>query len=137
MSEDNKAIARKVYEIVSTGDFGRAEEIVDTDAPDNELLPDDPPAKLIDTFKETFAEAREGFPDLSITVEEVMAEGDRVAARVTMRGTHRGEFQGIAPTGKRVEVKAIDMFRISGGKIVEHWGHADDPSDFLRKSQCS
>jgi hypothetical protein len=60
-----------------TGDFERAEEIVDQDAPDNELLQDDPPAKLIDTFKETFAEAREGFPDLSIAVEDVMAEGDR------------------------------------------------------------
>src|SRR5215213_11194663 len=137
MSEDNKAIARRVYEIVSTGDFGRAGEIVDTDAPDNELLPDDPPAKLIDTFKETFAEAREGFPDLSVTVEEVMAEGDRVAARVTIRGTHHGEFQGIAPTGKRVEVKAMDMFRISNGKIVEHWGHADDPTGYLRQTQCS
>jgi predicted ester cyclase len=53
-----------------------------------------------------------------------------------MRGTHRGAFQGIAPTGKRVEVRAIDMFRISGGKIVEHWGHADDPSGYLRQSQC-
>ena len=131
-AEQNKAIARRVYEIVSTGDFGRAEEIVDQDAPDNELLPDDPPAKLIDTFKETFSEAREGFPDLSITVEDVMSEGDLVTARVVMRGTHRGEFQGIAPTGKRVEVKAIDMFRISNGKIVEHWGHADDPTSFLR-----
>src|SRR5215212_9433654 len=136
MSEDNKAIARRVYEIVSTGDFERATEIVDQDAPDNELLPDDPPAKLIDTFKETFAEARAGFPDLNVTVEDVMAEGDRVAARVTMRGTHRGEFQGIAPTGKRVEVRAIDMFRISGGKIVEHWGAADDPTGFLRQSEC-
>lgn len=137
MTEENKAIARRVYEIVSTGDFGRAEEIVDQDAPDNELRPDDPPAKLIDTFKETFAEAREGFPDLSITVEDVMAEGDRVAARVTMRGTHRGEFQGIAPTGKRVEVRAIDIFRISDGKIVEHWAHADDPTGFLRAPKCS
>jgi steroid delta-isomerase-like uncharacterized protein len=137
MSEENKAIARRVYEIVSTGDFGRAEEIVDADAPDNELLPDDPPAKLIDTFKETFSEARAAFPDLSVTVENVVAEGDRVATRVIMRGTHRGEFQGIAPTGKRVEVRAMDMFRISEGKIVEHWGHADDPSDFLRKPQCS
>ena len=136
MSEENKAIARRVYEIVSTGDFERATEIVDQDAPDNELLPHDPPARLIDTFKETFAEAREGFPDLSITVEDVMAEGDRVTARVVMRGTHRGEFQGITPTGKRVEVRAIDMFRISNGKIVEHWGHADDPRDFLRQSQC-
>jgi steroid delta-isomerase-like uncharacterized protein len=137
MSEENKAIARRVYEIVSTGDFGRAKEIVDPEAPDNELLPNDPPAKLIDTFEETFSEARAAFPDLNVTVEEVMAEGDRVAARVTMRGTHCGEFQGIAPTGKRVEVRAMDMFRISDGKIVEHWGHADDPSDFLRKPQCS
>ena len=135
MTEENKAIVRRVYEIVSTGDFERAAEIVDQDAPDNELLPDDPPARLIDTFKETFAEAREGFPDLGITIEDVMAEGDRVTARVVMRGTHRGEFQGITPTGKRVEVRAIDMFRISNGKIVEHWGHADDPRDFLRQSQ--
>ena len=136
-TEQNKAIARRVYEIVTTGDFGRAEEIVDQDAPDNELLPDDPLAKLIDTFKETFTEARAGFPDLSITVEDVMTEGDKVAARVVMRGTHRGEFQGISPTGKRVEVRAMDMFRISDGKIVEHWGHADDPTDFLRVSRCS
>src|ERR671910_3595376 len=137
MSEANKAIARRVYEIVSTGDFGRAGEIVDDEAPDNELLPDDPPARLIDTFKETFSEARAGFPDLSITIEDVMAEGDRVAARVTMRGTHRGEYQGIAPTGKRVEVSAMDMFRIANGKIVEHWAHADDPTGFLRAPKCS
>ena len=137
MTEENKAIVRRVYEIVSTGDFERAAEIVDQNAPDNERLPQDPPARLIDTFKETFSEAREGFPDLGITIEDVIAEGDRVAARVVMRGTHRGEFQGIAPTGKPVEVKAMDMFRIANGKIVEHWGHADDPRDFLRQSQCS
>ena len=135
-AEQNKAIARKVYEIISTGDFGRAEEIVDREAPDNELRPNDPPAKLIDTFKETFLDAREGFPDLSVTIEDVMAEGDRVAARVTMRGTHHGEFQGIAPTGRQVEVRAIDMFRIEDGRIVEHWGHADDPAAFLRVPEC-
>jgi predicted ester cyclase len=137
MSEENKAIARRVYEIISTGDFGRAREIVDEDAPDNELLPDDPPAKLIYTFEETFSEARAAFPDLSVTVENVVAEGDRVATRVIMRGTHQGELQGIAPTGKRVEVRAMDMFRISEGKVVEHWGHADDPTDFLRQPPCS
>ncbi len=137
MTEENKAIARRVYEIISAGDFDRAHEIVDASAPDDELLPGESPAKLIDTFKETFSEAREGFPDLTIAVEDLMAEGDRVTARVTMRGTHSGEFQGIAPTGKRVEVKAIDMFRIEGGKIVEHWGHADDPTSFLLTPGCS
>jgi len=137
MTEENKAIARRIYEIISTGDFDRAEEIVDREAPDNELRPGDPPAKLIDTFKETFADAREGFPDLTISIEDVMAEGDRVTARVTMRGTHRGEFQGIAPTGKGVEVRAIDIFRIREGKIVEHWGHADDTTGYLRAPECS
>ena len=67
---------------------------------------------------------------LSVTVEDVMAEEDRVAARVTMRGIHLGEFQGLAPIGKRVEDKAIDMFHVSGGKIVEHWRDGDDPTDF-------
>ncbi|HET7271965.1 MAG TPA: ester cyclase [Rubrobacter sp.] len=136
MTEENKTIARRVYEIISTGDFDRAWEIVDSEAPDNELLPGDPPARLIETFEDTFKEARQAFPDLSVTVEDVMAEGDRVAARVTMRGTHLGEFQGIAPTGKLVEVKAIDKFRISEGKIVEHWGHSDDPRGILRAPQC-
>jgi predicted ester cyclase len=67
------------------------------------------PPRLIDTFKETFSEARAAFPDLCVTVEDVMAEDDRVAARVVMRGTHRGEFRGIAPTGKRVEIRAIAL----------------------------
>jgi predicted ester cyclase len=136
MTEENKAIVRRVYEIISTGNFDQAEEIVDASAPDNELLPGDPPAKLIDTFKETFSEAREAFPDMRVTVEDLVAEGDKVTARVTMRGTHQGEFQGIAPTGKRVEVRALDMFRIKDSKIVEHWGHADDPTAFLRQPEC-
>src|SRR5215211_1350766 len=137
MTEENKAIARQLYEIISTGDFGRAEEIVDPEAPDNELVSYDSPAKLIETFRETFAEAREAFPDLHVTVEDLVAEGDRLTARITMRGTHQGAFQGLTPTGKRVEVRAIDMFRISDGKIVEHWGHADDPTVFLRQPRCS
>lgn len=138
MTEENKAIAKRVYEIISTGDFERAEEIVDPDAPDNEAIPGmDPPAKLINLLKETFSEVRQAFPDMQVSVEDVIAEEDRVAARVTMRGTHRGEFQGIAPTGKRVEVRAIDIFRIAEGQIVEHWGHVDDLTHFLRAPECS
>jgi steroid delta-isomerase-like uncharacterized protein len=135
MSEENKAIARRVYEIISTGDFERAEEIVNPDVADNECPLERGRPKLIDTFKETFSEAREAFPDIRVTVEDLVAEGDRVAARVTMRGTHQRDFQGLAPTGKRVQVRAIDMFRISNGKIVEHWGHADDPTASLRQPE--
>jgi predicted ester cyclase len=119
MPEENKAIARRVYEIISTGNFGRASEIVDQDAPDNELRPGDPPAKLI----ETFAEAREGFREgLSVVVEDVMGNSPRCVPRIVTRAVTQFPSEGIAATGKRVEVRAIDMFRIREGKILEHWG---------------
>ena len=138
MSEENKAVARRVYEIIATGNLDLAEEIVDPDAPDNErafVTEEQAQPRLIETFRQFAADAHAAFPDMQITVEDMIAEGDRVAARVIMRGTHRGEFQGIAPTGKRVQVRAMDMFRIADGKIVEHWGHGDDPSDILREPE--
>ena len=139
MLEENKAIARRVYEIIATGDLDRTEEIVDPNAPDSERPPgsQSPQPKLIETFRRFAADAHAAFPDMRITVEDMIAEDDRVAARVVMRGTHQGEFQGIAPTGKRVQVRAMDMFRIAGEKIVEHWGHGDDPTDILRAPECS
>jgi predicted ester cyclase len=56
----------------------------------------------------------------------MIAEGDKVVTRFTMRGTHQGEFMGIAPTGRRVEMTGIDIIRFSDGKMVEHWGNTDD-----------
>ncbi|MDQ3863753.1 MAG: ester cyclase [Actinomycetota bacterium] len=140
MTEENKAIARKVYEIVASGDLDRAKEIVDPDAPDNER-PECPPEmetsrpKLIDAFREFATEVHTAFPDARIEVEDIIAEGDKVSARVAMSGTHQAEFQGIAPTGRRVQVRAIDIFRIANGKIVEHWGHGDNPADILREPE--
>jgi predicted ester cyclase len=141
MSEQNKALVRKVYEIIASGDFAQANEIVDPDAPDNER-PECPPEmgtlrpKLIDTFREFASEVHTAFPDTHIEVEEMIAEGDKVSARVAMSGTHQGEFQGIGPSGKRVQVRAIDIFRVANGKVVEHWGHGDDPADILREAKC-
>jgi predicted ester cyclase len=140
MLEENKVVARRVYEVIATGNLDLAEEIVDPDAPDNErasVTDEHAQPRLIETFRQFAADAHAAFPDMQLTVEDMIAEGDRVAARVIMRATHRGEFQGIAPTGKRVQVRAMDMFRIVGGKIVEHWGHGDDPSDILREPERS
>ena len=136
MSEENKVVARKVYEITATGNLDRAEEIVDPEAPDNERPPGSEylHPKLIETFRQFAADAHAAFPDMRIMIEDMIAEGDRVAARMAMGGTHLGEFQGIAPTGKRVWVRAIDMFRIVDDKIVEHWGHGD-PADILREPE--
>jgi steroid delta-isomerase-like uncharacterized protein len=74
-------------------------------------------------FSGPFAEA---FPDLRLTVEDVVSEGEKVAARVAFRGTHRGgEFQGIAPTGKEVAFSSMEFNRVVGGKVEEHWVELD------------
>ena len=66
------------------------------------------------------------FPDVRFTVEDLIAEGDRVVARLTQCGTHYGMFLGLPPTGKRVQITGIEIFRFAGGKIVEHWNNYDD-----------
>jgi predicted ester cyclase len=68
------------------------------------------------------------FPDLQHSIDDLLAENDRVALRVTCRGTHRGEFQGIAVTHRRIEFTRIVIYRIAGHKIAESWGELD----FLR-----
>ena len=73
-------------------------------------------------FSGSFAEA---FPDLRLTVRDIAAEGDTVAARVDFRGTHRGEFQGIPPTGKEVAFSSMEFNRVVEGKVEEHWVELD------------
>lgn len=68
---------------------------------------------------------RAAFPDLRFTIEDVVAEGDRVAFRATLRGTHQGPFRGIAPTGRAVAIAVLDVVRIDGGLITDHWGGPD------------
>jgi len=65
------------------------------------------------------------FPDLKAKVEDMIAEGDKVVVRSTWSGTHKGDLMGIPPTGKVVSVGVIDIVRVAGGKIVEHWGEMD------------
>ena len=72
---------------------------------------------------------KSAFPDMSPTVEDVVAEGDEVVTRVTLRGTHQGESEEFGPpTGRRVEVQGITIHRIEGGKIVEEWNSYDNLS---------
>jgi steroid delta-isomerase-like uncharacterized protein len=72
------------------------------------------------------AALRDAFPDVHITIEDQVAEGDRVVTRWTARGTHTGAFQGIPPTGKRGSMTGIDINRFADGKVVECWTNADD-----------
>lgn len=68
---------------------------------------------------------RGGFPDIQWTLEEMISEGDKVAVRFIMRGTHRGTFFGVPPTGKSIEVQAMNFYRLSSGQIVEERGQPD------------
>ena len=78
--------------------------------------------KIVDLLK---IRDRTAFPDLHLTVEDMIAEGDMVVSRLKARGTHRGDLMGIAPTGKQATVDAIDITRVAGGQLVERWGIID------------
>jgi steroid delta-isomerase-like uncharacterized protein len=90
---------------------------------DHNPIPNQAPGR--DGFKQWMAAARTAFPDMRGTVEDVIVEGDRVAARTTWHGTHRGEFVGVGATGRRVSFSAFHLVRFSQDRAVEWWGTAD------------
>jgi len=84
------------------------------------------PLKGLEAWRRFSGPFAEAFPDLRLTVEDVVSEGEKVAARVAFRGTHRGgEFQGIRPSGKEVAFSSIELNRVVGGKVEEHWVELD------------
>ena len=116
-AEENKALVRRfVEEFWNEGNMSAADELM---APDAKIHLPSGEVVNPDEAKGFAARWRESFPDWHSTFEELVAEGDRVAERWTGRGTHRGELQGIPPTGKRVEGPGSVFYRIVGGKIVE------------------
>jgi serine phosphatase RsbU (regulator of sigma subunit) len=124
-AEENKAIFRRyVEEITNRGNFDLADEIFDrylAHQPDGSVLERGP-----GDVKRFQGEFRSAFLDLHATVEDQIAEGDKVVSRWKMRGTHEGEFRGIAPTGEEVEINGIGIFRFSPeGKVVESWDSYD------------
>ena len=77
-------------------------------------------------LKETFRMFIAAFPDARITIEELLADGDKVVARIVLRGTHRGPFFGIPATGRQIVVPGIHIMRYADGKMAEHWSNSDD-----------
>ena len=122
-NEQIKAIKRQEYEAVNQKNLDALEEVVASDVISHPARPGQAPG--LEGVKQLFSSLYAAFPDFHIDVEDMIAEGDRIVARVTGSGTHQGEFMGIAPTGNRVEFSAIDIARIVEGKIVEHWSNSD------------
>ena len=124
MSEENKALIARAYDqVFNSGNIDALGEIASPDIVDHSALPGSPPG--LDGAKQAIEMFLTAFPDLKMTVEDMIAEGDKVAVRLTMSGTHKGDFMGIPATGKEISVSGMDFHRIAGGKVVEHWDSFD------------
>ena len=124
-TEANKAIIRRfVEEVQNGGDLTVLDEIAAADYVNHTAPPGVPPDR--EGLKQLTAMFRRAFPDGRMTVEDLVAEGDRVVTRKTFRGTHGGELMGIPPTGRAVAIQLIDIVRLADGKAVESWSAADD-----------
>ena len=116
--EENKAVVRRFFEeLLSTDNFALADELLSPEF--RFYFAGSPDPMDLESYKEFLVARRAAFPDRRFVVEEMIAEGDKVSARFTMRGTHKGELQGIAPSGTEVTLTGIDMIRLAGGRIVE------------------
>ena len=124
-TEENKALVRRFVDEVQSG--GNIDAVDDLCSPEfvNHSAPPGVPSNC-EGVKQVTAMFRRAFPDSYFTVEDMVAEGDKVATRKTFHGTHQGEFMGIPPTGHRVSIGLIDIVRIADGKVVEHWSLGDN-----------
>jgi steroid delta-isomerase-like uncharacterized protein len=123
-AEDNKALIREVIEEVwNEGNLAAVDRYFAPDYVDHAPLPGQGPGP--EGYKGAVAAIRDAFPDLRLTLEDILGEGDKVAFRYTMEGTHRGDFMGMPPTGKPFSVTGMIFARIAGGKAVERWANLD------------
>jgi steroid delta-isomerase-like uncharacterized protein len=124
MSEENKAIAQRSWELVGQHDPDLLGEVYAAHLVWHEP---DQDVQGIEEAKQYYSMYLSAFPDLHATVEDVIAEDDKVVTRYTVRGTHQGEIEEFGPpTGRQVEIKGITIHRIEDGKIVEEWERYDN-----------
>ena len=119
-SEDNKAVVRDCFENASQGKFDALDAIV---SPDYVLHPED--IRGVEGLKEMVTAYRSAIAGLRITIDHQFTEGDYVATRYTIRGSHDGDLMGTPPTGRDVEFTGITVSRCRDGKIVEEWELVD------------
>jgi len=124
--EENKNIVRRYQQIYNSNQLDDLLEVVSEDLLTPKILPGVPHG--IEGAKAAHQIMLAGFPDYQTVIEDLFAEDDKVAARITMSGTNTGTFMGIPPTGKFISFTGMYIARIAQGKIVEHWGEEDSVS---------
>jgi len=123
MSKQSKTLTRRIFEeMQSQGNLAIADDIFASD-----FVNHTPFGDMVgpEGAKQFATKLRTAFPDLQVTVEDQIAEGDKVATHWTARGTHQNKFQGIPATGKQMEIRGIVISQIANDKIVEQWGNPD------------
>jgi steroid delta-isomerase-like uncharacterized protein len=120
---NNVWVYRRVFDAVNRGDEAALDDLLTEGVLDNNPIPGQEPG--VAGFKQWMRYVRTAFPDVHVTVEDALSQGDRVAGRVTWRGTHEGPLAGVAASGKPVQFTAIHIVRFENGKAAEWWGVAD------------
>jgi steroid delta-isomerase-like uncharacterized protein len=123
----NEATVRRFRDAANTGDAELISKTIDELVEPDALIRTPLPLETTgaEALKEVFARLHRVFPDLHITIEDLIAEGDKLVSRNTVTGTHQGEYMGIPPTGKSVTYNEIFIARFAGGRIAETWGVVD------------
>ena len=130
-TNNNKDLVRRYYEeVVNTGNLANLEKFISPDYV--EIYEGVRHPVGLEGARSHIAGGRATYPDIYLTIEQQIAEGEWVVTRVTARGTHRGEWMGIKPTGKAVEMTVVNIDRVVDGRIVEHGGAADLLGPFLK-----
>ena len=124
-TSENKALVKRAYtEILMQGNFENFESLIHDDFVDHTQPPGWPTDR--EGLRQQVLYFRSAFPDIHVTFDDMICEGDTVMHRQTMRGTHLGEFFGIAPTGVKVTHRGCHLWRVKDGKLVEHHATNDD-----------
>jgi len=124
VEQDKALVLRFVEEIFNRGNMSVVDEVFAADFVEHEELPAGIPRDREGVIQLTTM-LRSAFPDFKATIDDIIAEGNKVVIRMTWRGTQKGEFMGVPPSGKSVAVGVIDIIRIADGQFVEHWGQMD------------
>jgi len=128
MEEANKVLIQRLYDALNTHDLSVVDEIIAEDWICHRGMgtsPDGATLRGRDVFKQTALGNLQAFPDVTITIDDILADGDKVAFRLTMRGTFTGSFRGIPPTNKPMSIWGINIYQIRDGQIVESWERTD------------
>ena len=129
--EENKPIVRSLYEALNKHNPDLLDEFMALDYVDAPNTPYE--LRGLESVKQYYADVYRGFPNLHLTIEDIVAEGDKVAVRFKGTGTHTGEWFGIAPTGKKIAIIGVLIYRIVNGKIMEKVSGIYDFLDFYKQ----